>query len=166
MARERLDIGEIAVRMGVSRITIYRHVGNREQLVSEVLWSLSRDTLERSRRDAEAAGEVGFLPVYRRYNSYLGHSEAFLHFLREESAFALKLLTRPNGSVRTRLMRALRDLLDEDLERRGTQLQLDTDTLAYVIVCIGESYLYPLISMHDEPDLDQATEVVNLLLRP
>ncbi len=166
MRCERLDVGDIAGRLGVSRITIYRHMGNREQLVSEVLWSLSRATLDRARRESEAEGELDFLPIYRRYNSYLGTSPAFLHFLREESAFALKLLTRPDGMVRVRLMDAFRDLLDEDARVRGRQFHLDTGTLAYVIVCIGESYLYPLMAMHDEPDLDRATEVVGLLLRP
>ena len=166
MRQQRLDVGDIASRLGVSRITVYRHMGNREQLVSEVLWSLSRATLERARRDSAETGEVEFLPIYRRYNSYLGTSPAFLHFLREESAFALKLLTRPDGTVRVRLMVALQQLLDEDIELRGHRFHLDTATLAYVIVCIGESYLYPLIAMHDDPDLDRATEVVRLLLRP
>lgn len=166
LAQERLDIGEIAGRLGLSRITIYRHMGNREHLVSEVLWSLSRDTLERARADARAADEPGFIGVYRRYNQYLGESAAFLQFLREESAFALRLLTRPDGAVRVRLMAALQELLEEDAHQNGRQLHLDTQTLAYVIVCIGESYLYPLIAMHNEPDLDRATEVVDLLLRP
>lgn len=163
---ERLDVGEIALRLGVSRITVYRHMGNREQLVAEVLWSLSRDTLERARRDAEEAGEPGFLATYRRFNQYLGSSAPFLHFLREESSFALRLLTRPDGVTRVRLMAALKELLEEEIRHTGQPLQMDSDTLAYVIVCIGESYLYPLIALHDEPDLDRATEVVRLLLRP
>ncbi|WP_290634084.1 QsdR family transcriptional regulator [Aquisalimonas sp.] len=166
LAHERLDIGEIATRLGLSRITIYRHMGNREHLVSEVLWSLSRDTLTRARQDAQASGEPDFIGTYRRYNRYLGQSEAFLQFLRDESAFALRLLTRPDGMVRVRLMAALQGLLEKDVRENGRHLHLDTQTLAYVIVCIGESYLYPLIAMHNEPDLDRATEVVGLLLRP
>lgn len=166
LAHERLDVGDIAGRLGLSRITVYRHMGNREHLVSEVLWSLSSDTLARARQHAEAAGEPDFIGTYRRYNQYLGRSAAFLQFLREESAFALRLLTRPDGMVRVRLMAALQELLEDDVRQNGRQLHLDTQTLAYVIVCIGESYLYPLIAMHDEPDLDRATEVVDLLLRP
>src|SRR4051794_5962256 len=39
-AAERIDMSAMADELGVNRVTLYRWVGSREQLLVEVIWSL------------------------------------------------------------------------------------------------------------------------------
>ncbi len=40
LAAERIDMSALAEELGVNRVTLYRWVGSREQLLVEVIWSL------------------------------------------------------------------------------------------------------------------------------
>ena len=42
VAGQRLDMRSLARRVGVARATLYRRVGNREQLLDQVLWWRAR----------------------------------------------------------------------------------------------------------------------------
>ena len=53
LAAERVDMTAMAEELGVNRVTLYRWVGSREQLLVEVVWSLASVTLERI--DAQGA---------------------------------------------------------------------------------------------------------------
>src|SRR3954464_1899584 len=53
----RIDMGRLATRLGVDRTSLFRWVGNRDALLSEVLWSLAVPTLEQA--DAATRGTRG-----------------------------------------------------------------------------------------------------------
>src|SRR4051812_49863145 len=46
LAAERIDMTSLAGELGVNRVTLYRWVGSREQLLVEVVWALARRTLD------------------------------------------------------------------------------------------------------------------------
>src|SRR4051812_44601152 len=56
LAAERLDMSGLADELGVNRVTLYRWVGSREQLLVEVIWSLGSRTLENVNRRVRAKG--------------------------------------------------------------------------------------------------------------
>ena len=41
LAGQRVDMSELATALGISRATLYRWVGDREQLLGEILWSFA-----------------------------------------------------------------------------------------------------------------------------
>jgi AcrR family transcriptional regulator len=43
---ERIDMSALADELGVNRVTLYRWVGSRDQLLVEIIWSLGSKTLE------------------------------------------------------------------------------------------------------------------------
>src|ERR671910_714899 len=45
IAARRIDMGSLAASLGVERTSLFRWVGNRDALLSEVLWSLAVPTL-------------------------------------------------------------------------------------------------------------------------
>src|SRR5712691_7933296 len=53
---ERLDMNELAGELGVGRATLYRWVGSRDELLGEVLWSLSVSGLAMAREKAKGTG--------------------------------------------------------------------------------------------------------------
>jgi AcrR family transcriptional regulator len=57
------SLSAVAGRAGVSRPTVYRHFGSREQLVSAALLRLSEQVVERIREGAQGAGSAAELVV-------------------------------------------------------------------------------------------------------
>src|SRR4051812_50088979 len=56
LAAERIDMSALADELGVNRVTLYRWVGSREQLLVEVIWSLASRTLANCDRRTRARG--------------------------------------------------------------------------------------------------------------
>ena len=66
LARERVDMTAIAEALNVNRVTLYRWVGSRDQLLVEVIWSLARRTLddvEASVREPAESGSCRWSPA-------------------------------------------------------------------------------------------------------
>src|SRR3954471_15826903 len=53
-AAERIDMTALAEELGVNRVTLYRWVGSREQLLVEVVWTLARRALDQAEADVHA----------------------------------------------------------------------------------------------------------------
>ena len=86
---ERIDMGRLAGRLGIDRTSLFRWVGNRDALLSEVLWSLAVPTLQQA-EDA-AAGRSGpdrVAAVLTSFASDLIRAPYFRAFLRREPAHA------------------------------------------------------------------------------
>ncbi len=52
---DRVDMQALARSLGVNRATLYRWVGSREQLLTEILWSLIEPTIRKLRKDASGS---------------------------------------------------------------------------------------------------------------
>lgn len=166
LAGERLDMGQLAAELGLHRTTLYRWVGTRDRLVGEILWSMAEPAL----RDAvEAAGRArGGERIARAVEHYLTGSlrASFMRrFLEAEPEFALRVLTTKEGVVQARSVDFLRELLEEEVERDSLDPPMSPDDLAYLIVRIGESFLYTDVITGGEPAPEKAAQAVRALLR-
>lgn len=56
---ERVEMGHLAEELGVNRATLFRAVGNREELLAELLWERMERGLERADQRARDAGNAG-----------------------------------------------------------------------------------------------------------
>src|SRR5258708_8477905 len=56
---ERVDIGGLSTELGVNRVTLYRWLGTREQLLVEILSSLAERTLSDRLKRVEAEDITG-----------------------------------------------------------------------------------------------------------
>src|SRR3954462_14835628 len=63
LAAERIDMSALADELGVNRVTLYRWVGSREQLLVEVIWSLGSRTLEKRDKRVRASGSERVVKV-------------------------------------------------------------------------------------------------------
>lgn len=161
---ERVDMNKLAQELGIGRATLYRWVGSREQLLGEVLWSLSELGLAQARAEAKGRGAAWVLAIYRRFGELIVALEPLRHFVKSEPECALRVMTSNASPLQGRVVDTFRDVLLEARERRGLQLRLDPNTLAFVMVRIAESFLWTDLITGEAPDLIKAHEVTEVLL--
>jgi AcrR family transcriptional regulator len=161
----RLDMQALAAELGVSRATIYRWTGHRDQLLSDVLWTLSDDIFEEARADhAEHTGADRLLAIFRQYLGVLVQARPLHVFLQQETHAALRILTSREGGVHPRTVLALAELLREEQEAGAFAPKSDLDSLAYAVVRVTEGFIYNDAIVAIEPEVERAAGIVALLL--
>jgi len=161
----RIDMAELAGDLKISRATLYRWVGDRERLLGEILWSLAESGLADAR--AAAAGHRGVDAVVRFYTCFMEVTVGFeplRRFLESEPDAALRVLTSRHGVQQQRLIETTRKLLEEKAAAGEITLRLPAEDLAYVMVRIGESFMWREFITGEEPDISRAADVVRVLL--
>jgi AcrR family transcriptional regulator len=157
-------MGALAKELGVSRATLYSWVGTRERLIGEVIWSFAADGVRQSREAATGRGPDYVVDVFERFIRLNARFEPLRRFIEQDPELALRVLTSKNGPVQARMIAVSRELLDEQIDAGALTPALDPDALAYTIVRIAESFLYSDVIAGSEPDIEQAVEVVRVLL--
>ncbi|MBE1573739.1 QsdR family transcriptional regulator [Amycolatopsis roodepoortensis] len=169
----RVDTSAFAQELGISRSTLFRRVGNREDLLGDALYYLSERTLTAAARTWErdegdvvrnAAGELRCLSIMREYRSVLAASAGFRRFLDDEPVLAIRLLTDPHGRVQPRVIAAHVELLRRDVEDGGFEPAVGLDSLCYAIVRLGEAFLYSDVLASRTPDLEAASTLLGALV--
>jgi len=161
----RLDMRSLAVQLGIGRATLYRKVGSRDRLLGEVLWFMTRHEIAQALR--QGSGLTGAERIVSLVGAFMhgAHGRAALRrLLDSEPEIALRILTSKHGPVQRGMIGVVRRLLDQEEAIGSLRLNIDPDTLAYVIVRIGETFLYGDVIAGHPVDIDQATEVVARLL--
>ena len=164
LRRERIDMQELAAELGISRATLYRWVGSRDQLLGEVIWSLGEIELARDRATVSQRGVEGFVEVYEHFLGATASNPAMRHLLETAPEAALRILTSKAGVVQRRLIDVTRGMLQELVDAGELEPRLDLDDLAYVLVRVGEAFSWTDFITGDEPDVSKAAEVVRVLL--
>jgi AcrR family transcriptional regulator len=159
----RLDMPALAAELGVNRATLYRWVGSRERLLSDVLWGLSTRffevTLGRLRPRAGSRVPV-LLTAFMEH--VLAHPGA-RRFLDEEADVALRLVTLAGGGFQPRFVAFVRDLLAEDVAAGRLITTVPLDDLAFTAVRIVESYVHLRSITGETPDADRGGRVLAAL---
>lgn len=162
---ERIDMSALADELGVNRVTLYRWVGSREQLLVEVIWSLARATLDRiDERVTAQGGERVVQTVTLFLEAVIAHP-GMRRWLGEEGEAAMRLLTRHATDFQPRLIAAMESLLREETGAGRLQLDAPLHDVAYVIVRLIESYTYVDLIAGEEPDARRAEPILRMLLR-
>jgi AcrR family transcriptional regulator len=161
----RVDMGALANELGISRATLYRWTGHREQLLADVLWFLSDEIFEQAKRGhSEHLGVERLLAIFREHVGALIAAEPLHVFLRQETHAALRILTSPDGGVQLRTVWKLTELYREEQQAGAFQPRIDPDALAYAVVRVTESFIYNDALLTIEPEVDRAAAIVAALL--
>lgn len=161
----RLDMRELATDLGVSRATLYRWTGDREQLLGDVVWSLSDDIFEQAKADhPEHTGAKRILAIFRQHVGAIVEARPLHVFLRQEPHAAFRILTSRGGAVQGRTVLRLGELYREEQQLGGFQPKADVLTLAYAVVRLTEGFIYNDALAAVEPGVDSAASIVSLLL--
>ena len=164
---ERLDMQALATELGISRPTLYRWTGRREQLLSDVLWSLSDDIFEQAKADnPEHTGADRLLAIFRQHVGALVRARPLQIFLLEETQVALRILTSREGGVQPRTVAKLAALYREEQDHGAWRPKADVGSLAYAVVRVTEGFIYNDAIVAVEPEVERAASIVALLLGP
>src|SRR3954454_23497778 len=161
---QRIDMGGLATELGISRATLYNWVGDRDRLIGEVLWSFAAESIARSREQATGTGPAYLADVIERYLTALAGFAPNRRFIERDPELALRVLTGSRTSFQQRLIDATTALIVEQVDNAGYEPPLDPATLAYVLVRIGESFIFNDVITGSEPDLAKAAQASRVLL--
>jgi AcrR family transcriptional regulator len=163
-AGERIEMQSIADELGVNRVTLYRWVGSREQLITEVLWAATEKSFSRYRREL-ASGCPRAAAALTRFVGDVNENPSMQQFLRDEPQLALTLLTSTSGDYQHRYLGLVRELIAEDRAAGLVSDEVPLEDLAYTAVRITESYIHTRVITGEEPDAGRAEAVLRALLR-
>ena len=166
IAGERIDMGDLAAELGVDRTSLFRWVGNRDALLSEVLWSLAVPTLNHVDESVHSTGAARITAVLSTFVEALIDAEYFRTFLRREPARALRLLTTKDSQMQRRFVAVVETLLRTEMDAGELDLPLDTHELASLLVRIVESFSYSDLITGERPSAARARAAIEFVLRP
>ncbi len=161
LGAERVDMSAMAAELGVNRVTLYRWVGSREELLVELIWALAERTLSDVSDGVEEEGSERVVAVVTRFLEAVIANEGMQRWVGDEGELAMRLLTRHDKGFQPRLI----DWMHGLLRRAELDLPADDREVAYVIVRLIESYTYLDLILGEQPDARRAEPILRLLLR-
>lgn len=167
---ERVDMQALARGLNVDRATVYRWVGSRDQLLTEILWSLIDPTIADLRKahcragQPTAGGQSPAAAVITGAIRAVIVNPGMQCFLDREGDLALRLLTTKASDFEARLVALITGLVSDEASAGRLAAAVPLDDLPYVLVRIMESYIYLGLITGEHPDPDRAARVINALL--
>jgi AcrR family transcriptional regulator len=164
---KRLDMQGLADELGVSRVTLFRRVGSREELISQALWRLTERMLDIAveRWEAERPeGELHTPGTIRHINAMVAGSAGLRRLLDDEPALTLRVITNPRGRIQRGIVAFNEVLLRRDMEEFGLVPIIEPGALAYALARLGESLFYVEVLAARKPDMAAASRLQQALI--
>jgi AcrR family transcriptional regulator len=173
---QRIDMGVLAAELGVSRVTLNRWVGTREDLLGEVTWDLMRRTLDRVDREATASGSANgpatggarVIAALRGLVESATEHEGHQMFVEREGVLAMRINTSAKGRVEPRLVAYVRKLLTEEINagrmRMGPDDDATVDAVAYAVVQVTVAFIWRPFITGEPPNPLGLESVLRLML--
>ena len=157
-----VDMRALAVEAGVGRATLYRRLGARDEVLGEVLWTLTERSLESARTKTRAAdGTDAVVAILRSTMTDVVAFPALRQLLERDPETALRILTSKEGVVQGRVVRAIEQLV---LDEMGPPRGITSAALAYAISRVAEAFCYSDVIAGQAPDIESAAEIIRRLL--
>jgi AcrR family transcriptional regulator len=165
LSLRRLDMRALAQKLGIGRATLYRRVAGRDHLLASIVWYLTRVAMVRADEHArDLTGRERIVAVIDRFMRDVNGRPALHRLLDAEPEAALRILTSKAGPIQQGIVDVVAHLIREEEAHGNLRPLMDAETLAYVIVRVGESFLYADVIADNPPDMDRAIEVTERLL--
>ncbi len=155
---------KLAAELGVDRSTLFRWVGNQDQLLATVLWSLAEPTYRSAVAATKRRGAARIADATGGFAQALVDAPYFRAFLRREPQRALRVLTTKASPVQHETIAATERLVQQELDRGNLVHPMSAHDLAYLIARIAESFVYADIITGERPDAAKAAIAVAALL--
>jgi len=163
LAGEKLDMSWLADDLGASRATLYRWVGNRDDLLAVVLSEATERTYRQAIEQAQGRGSAYLLDLFNKVMRSIVASAPLRALTTREPMVFIRLAFLP-GAIESAAARITAEVLARESASGALKLTLTPEVLAKALVRICEVHLYAPLLGGDEPEIDTALDLVSLLL--
>jgi len=172
LAGEPVDMSALAAELGIGRSTLYRLVGNREDLLATVLAEATERTFRRTVADmvAEAGpdaeppgGTEYILKVMDRFLNAVVDAKPLQAVSHREPLLIVRLMLLP-GLVEQTAGRLVGELLDAEVAAGRMELPLPTATFGLALIRMCDAHLYAPLLGGGAPEIGTALDLVAALL--
>ncbi|WP_328187333.1 QsdR family transcriptional regulator [Marinobacter sp. OP 3.4] len=161
---ERINMGSIADEVGVNRATLFRWVGSRELFVGEIIWSFYQDLIDKTLEATSGEGPDYVVAVLEQLLRKVVNTKQLHHFIRQDPEYAIRILTSRSSLFQARSVNMVRGLIAEQTGKTDWTPPIHQDDLAFLIIRVGESFLYGDVISGQKTDIAQTTTAFRLLL--
>lgn len=164
---ESIDMSALAHQLGIGRATLYRWVGNREELLAVVLADATERTFrvaERAARTVDGAGGPDYVvDVLARFMCAVLAAPGLKALTRREPMLFIRLATMP-GAIEERAASLVEGLLDGEHAAGRLTSALPVPALAVAIVRVCDFHMYAHLLGRGAPEVDTALAIVRVLV--
>ena len=160
---EPLDMSALAAQLGIGRATLYRWVGNREELLANVIAETSERTFRTVVKDASGEGVAFVVDAIGRFMQAVASAQPLATLTQREPLLFIRLAMSP-GVIEDRAAGFVGELLDQEVAAGRLELALPVPVMAEAIVRICDAHLYANLLGRGAPEISTALDLVTLLL--
>lgn len=164
---DRIEMGVLAERLGVNRVTLYRWLGNREALVAELVWERIERALERAdaaAKEAELTGVDRLVTALMGIFPHEGNGGAERAFISREPTLAMRVMT--TGMVHDRLVAWFAAAVDDERDAGRIRPAHPSDQIADIVVKSGEAVYWFDVASGRGVQRDNVAVVLGALCPP
>ena len=158
---DRVDMQTLAVALGVGRTTLYRWVGDREQLIAELFATVTDELFEAVSARRRVRSIDAAFDTIRRFMTVTAGFQPLREFAQREPTLALRILVSPTGLVQDRIRAGVTAALERHLPAH--QLPIPPDVID-VLVQVGAGLQWIPIVVGDPPDIERALQLGRTVL--
>ena len=162
MESRRIEMGQLAQELGVSRMTLNRWVGNRDRLLGDVNWTFAHHELKTAREGAQGTGANVVADTVEGFIAKVLDSTFHRAWLQQEGEIALRIATTRSSALQANFIAYVAQLIDDELPDRN--LEMPTDDVAYLVVRIAESFCYVDMIAGGQPNAAKVGVAIRALL--
>lgn len=157
----RVDMQALAAQLGVAPATLYRWFGSRAALLEQAFERLTRQFSAAARAEARGDGDERVCDYARNIMTSSAPFRPVRSFIERESELGLRLLLRRGGAVHRVVADELLEMLAETRSQPPTPELVEA---AHVIVQVATSLVWATFMVGDEPEIDEAVQVIRVIL--
>lgn len=166
LSSDRVEMREIAADLGVSRTTLFRWVGSRDDLLVEICWSIAKPTLQHATAAADdLVGGDRIASIAEAFARSSIDAPFYREFLRREPERALRLNTTAASPFQERVIDHFASVIQEEVDACRLTSTLEVADLAYLVVRLLQSYAYADVIAGESPEPDKVRRSVSGFLR-
>jgi AcrR family transcriptional regulator len=166
LAGQSLDMSALATELGIGRSTLYRIVGNREDLLGTLLAQATERTFGRAITCTTAEGGLAYVVEVLDQFMHAVIGARPLRMLSEREPLLFMRLVLLPGQVEQTAGRLIGDLLATEVAAGRLELPLPPAVCGDAIVRMCDPHVYAHVLGRGEPEIDAALELIAALLGP
>ncbi|MCS4255687.1 AcrR family transcriptional regulator [Rhodococcus erythropolis] len=163
LAEEPLDMSLLAQRLGVSRATLYRWVGNHDELLGTVLAEATERTYRKAMIQASGQGPEYIVDVFSRVMRSVEASTELRALTKREPMAFIKLAMMP-GPIESISASITAEILQSQVDAGQLTITLSPQVLGEALVRICDIHLYAPLLGGENAEIETALDLITLLL--